>query len=224
MLVFAAAAMTAGFLTAYAQTPVYSVNTVGYVNLNLSNGYNLVANQLDFDGTRTNNTVQNIFNTNLPNGASVYAFSNGSWQLPAAQYFKKGGWQGSGTNAVNYALNTGGGVFIQISGAATVTLAGTVMQGNLATPYVGGYNIIASQIPQGGRLQTDLGYTPNSGDAIYRWNPTNQTYILPAYNYLKKGGWQAPNGEPVMNVGESFFLQTGGGVSGSWTRNFTVAP
>jgi hypothetical protein len=218
MLALTAAAVTAGFLTASAQ--VYSINTVGYINLNLSNGFNLVANQLDVDGFGTNNTLQTVFGTNFGSvNASIYAFSNGAFVTPAASWSKKSGWTG-GTAAANWALNKGKGVFVQVNGAATITLSGNVLQGSLATPYPGGFNVLASQVPQGGKLQTDLGYAPNNGDNIIRFNVTNQAYISPFYSYSKKSGW-TPS-EPVLNVGEAFWLQTGAGVSGTWSRNFTV--
>ena len=39
---------------------VYSLNVVGYINIPLVEGFNLVANQLDFDGTGLNNTPANV--------------------------------------------------------------------------------------------------------------------------------------------------------------------
>lgn len=216
-LFLSAAALAAGLFAASAQ--VYSVNVVGYVNVNLTNGFTMFANPLDLDGSGTNNTVHSVFGTNLPAGSTVYAFSGGAFASPAAQYSAKGGW-GGGTNAVNSALNPGGGVFVSLPSAKTITLVGNVKQGALATPYVSGYNIISSQVPQSGQLQTDLGYVPTAGDAIYEFNPATQNYVAPVKGFAAKGGWQ--NGQPIPKVGDAFWLNSASASGGTWSRNFTV--
>lgn len=211
----AAAALAAGLASSVAQSNVYSLNVVGYVNVNLASGYNLVADQLALNGAGSNNTVHAVFGTNLPSGSAVYAFSGGTFANPPASYTTKGGWGGN-TNAVNAALAPGGGVFVQVPSASTVTFVGEVPQGSLSTPYAAGYNIIASQVPQSGLVQTDLGYTPNSGDALYKY--TGGVGYQPTISYTTKGGWSP--GQPTMGVGEAFFLQAPG--SGNWVRNFSV--
>lgn len=214
-IIAAAALLAAGALTSMAQSNVYSVNVVGYVNVNLSSGFNLIANQLDYDGTGLNNTVQNVFGTNLV--GTVYAFSGGAFASPAASYSSKTGWTG-GTNAANAALKPGGAVFAAVSAPKTITLVGTVDQGALSTPYIAGFNMIASQVPQAGLMQTDLGYAPSGNVTVYRYNAGTQTYASPASTWSSKTGW-SPS-QPSLNVGEGVFLATS--VGGTWTRNFTV--
>jgi hypothetical protein len=216
-LLVAAAITAVGLATSLAQTNVYSQNVVGYINLNLTNTWQIICNQLDLDGTGTNNTVMTVFGTNLPSGSAVYAFTGGAFASPPASYSTKTGWSGN-TNAVNAALNPGGGVFVAVPSAKTVTLVGNVMQGSLNTPYISGYNMVASQVPQAGLLQTDLGYAPVSGAAIYRFNAASQAYISPPYSYSTKTGW-SPS-QPSVNVGEGFWLASPG--AGTWTRDFTV--
>jgi hypothetical protein len=211
-----AAILAAGLATSLAQSNVYSLNVVGYINVNLAAGFNLVANQLALNGAGSNNTVHAVFGTNLPSGSAVYAFSGGAFAAPPASYGTKGGWAGN-TNAVNAALAPGGGVFIQTPSAATVTFVGDVSQGTpLNTPYALGFNIIASQVPQSGLIQTDLGYTPNSGDAVYRF--TGGVGYQPTISYGTKGGWSPA--QPSLNVGEAIFLQAA--ANGTWSRNFTI--
>jgi len=210
ILIVVAAISAAGLATSLAQSNVYSQNVVGYINVQLTNGFNLVGNQLDLDGNGTNNTVQSVFGTNLPVNTDVYAFSGGGFVL--ASYGTKG-WSGAAN--VNPALQPGRGVFIKLPSASTVTLVGNVMQGGLQTPYVKGFNIIGSQVPQAGTLQTDLGYAPNVGDDVYRYNPATKGYVLSSYGAK---GWSG--GQPNLNVGESVWLK--GATNGTWTRNFTV--
>src|SRR4051812_11081510 len=74
-LLCAAGILAAGAATSMAQSNVYSLNVVGYVNVSLTNGFNMVANQLDLDGTGINNTVTNVVGTNLPVQTRIFAFN-----------------------------------------------------------------------------------------------------------------------------------------------------
>jgi len=130
-------------------------------------------------------------------------------------YTTKNNW-GPGTNAVNPALAPGGGLFIQVPSPATVTFVGEVPQGTLTTPHILGYNITSSQVPQSGLLQADLGYTPTSGDAVYRYAAGSG--YQPTISWTTKNQWQPS--EPTMAVGEAFYLQSPS--AGNWVRNFSV--
>src|ERR1700733_540872 len=73
-LLIAAAALAAGVMSSQAQG-VYSQNIVGYVNLSISNGFNLVNIPLDLDGTGTNNAVSTVIGTNLPIGSIIESWT-----------------------------------------------------------------------------------------------------------------------------------------------------
>jgi hypothetical protein len=214
-LLLAAALSAAGIAASLAQSNVYSVNVVGYVNINLNAGFNLIANPLDLDGTGLNNTVQTVFSNSLPNSSTVYSFSGGAYANPAASYTTKGGWVNAGP--ANAALHPGGGVFVSVSSPTTVTVVGNVLQGTLAQPYAAGFSIVSSKVPQAGLLATDLGYVPAQSDLVYKFDSVAQNYP-PASSYTTKGGW-SPS-QPSMGVGEAFFLSST--LGGTWTRNFTV--
>jgi len=215
-LVAAAALLAAGALSSMAQSNVYSLNVVGYINYTLNPGFNLIANQLDLDGTGANNTVTTTFGTQLPSGSTVYAFNAGTYANPAANYSTKGGWVG-GVAAANAALAPGKGVFVNVPSASTITMVGNVLQGALSNPFAAGFNIRSSIVPQAGLLQTDLLYTPATGDLVYQFSSATQTY-LPTRSYSTKGGWTPV--QPTIGVGEAFFLNSSAGVT--WTRNFTI--
>jgi len=215
-LLLAAALTAAGIASIQAQSNVYSLNVVGYANISLVAGFNLIANPLDLDGTGLNNTVNTVFSNSLPSGSTAYAFSGGAYT--SAGYSTKGGWAPpAGVTAVNAALQPGGGVFVQVPSATTVTVVGNVLQGALAQPYVAGFTMLSSKVPQAGLLQTDLGYVPAGADLVYQFNSAGQTYF-PAKGYTTKGGW-GPS-QPTIGVGEAFFLSSS--LGGTWTRNFTV--
>ena len=198
-----------------AQSNVYSLNVVGYVNVQLNTGFTMFANPLDLDGTGLNNTVQTVFSNSLPSGSSVYPFSAGAF-LPPAGYTTKGGWAG-GIAGANASLKPGSSVFVSVPSTATITVVGNVVQGALSTPYNAGYNMVGSPVPQAGLIQADLGYVPQSGASTIQFDSATQVYLAPK-GFTTKGGW-APS-QPTIGVAEGLWLNSP--ASGAWTRNFTV--
>lgn len=238
------AALAAGAFTAVAQQNVYSLNVVGYINLPMIEGFNLVANQLDADGTGTNNTVAGVFSTNLPLNSKVYLFDPAASSYNIASYaVPKGGTSPIWTYApasASYSLNPGQGAWVSIPTGAfggqtqNVTTVGQVLQGNLSNPYLlsaGGFALVSSQIPLAGGLTTTLGYQPQyntttkAGDKVYLYDPVAVNYTIASYGVLKGGTtpvWSI-NGvaaEPQVAVGQGFWLNSLPGAT--WTTNFTV--
>jgi hypothetical protein len=221
-LILTAALVAAGALSSMAQSNVYSLNVVGYVNLTLTNGFQMVANQLDFDGTGVNNTLGTVFGTNLPNQTRLYIYNATTASFSTATYLAGSGtWLGDSTGA-NAALQPGGGVFLSLPAAAavtTVTTVGTVLQGSLATPYAAGFNIISSKVPVAGGAGS-LGLTNNisNQDSVYQFVASAQTYGAKHTYLAGSGSWLG--GEPQISVGESFWYSAH--AAGSWTVTFNV--
>jgi hypothetical protein len=218
-LLIAAAAFAASVISSQAQ--VYSQNIVGYVNVPLVSGYTVLANQLDYDGTGTNNNVGTVFGTNLLAGTIVYAWQPTLEGYVSASWINSKGtlkWNGN-TNAVNAALNEGYGVFISSPGTNNVTLVGTVIQGTNIIALATGYNFVSSVAPIAGGLTTTLGYAPQVGDHAYVWNPTSQGYTGASW-INSKGTLKWNPSEPQLSVGGSAFIQT---ISAeTWTNGFTA--
>jgi hypothetical protein len=211
-IILGAALLAAGAATSMAQSNVYSLNVVGYINLNMTNGYNLVANQLDFDGTGTNNTIIGVFSNNLPVGSIVYKFVSGSFNN---YIYGRGGWPPS-ANGVSF--NPGEALFITIPSPVTITTVGQVLQGTYTNTLSGGYTMAASVAPLSGTLDSTgnggLNYVPSTSDILYLWDPVNQVYD----NYLHgRGGW-SPS-DPVISVGQGIFLSS---PNTTWVNTFTV--
>lgn len=89
-LLLSAAAVAAGVASLKAQSNVYSLNVVGYVNVNLPAGFNMIQNPLD-DGA--GNIVTNCFDNmskglgvSLPPGTSLYPWA-GSTYGNGIEYF-----------------------------------------------------------------------------------------------------------------------------------------
>jgi len=143
----------------------------------------------------------------------VYKYSPANGFSQSDAYLTGIGWLSGGT----LTINPGEGVFASCPANGSITFVGTVLQGNLTNKIAAGFNMIGSQVPQTGLLQTQLGFNPNNQDQLYFWSPASQSYATQAA-YLTGIGWLS--GEPTINVGQAFFLSTG--ATNNWTRTFTV--
>jgi hypothetical protein len=228
-LLLAAALSAAGLATSLAQSNVYSLNVVGYINITATNDLILLANQLDLDGTGVNNTLESVLGsgqggTPYPNNTRVFGFNANNGQYVQALNVA-GVWiAGAGKEFVRTnSMQPGQGFFFSKpvggAGPTQLTLVGNVLQGQLVnTPFVG-VSLTSSKVPQAGGVETVLGLSlPNVATAqnTYRFNAGTGAY---QQNLKINGAW-AGGLEPSMNVGESFFLRAA--ANAAWTRNFTV--
>jgi len=214
-LLCAAGLLAVGAVSTMAQSNVYSLNVVGYVNIPLTNGFQLIANQMDLDGNRTNNTLQSVFSTNLPSNTKVYAFSTSSGYATATYL---GGTFLGGVAGANKGLSPGAGVWVQLPGTSgtsiTITTVGNVVQGTTVLPVATGFQLMSIVPPLSARIQTDMGYVPSSNDKVYQFSTTSgystKTYLGTAW---------LPS-QPTPAVGEAFWLQST--AAKNWTQTFTV--
>jgi len=222
-LLIAAATLAVGAISSQAQ--VYSQNVVGYVNLTLTNGYTLVANQLDIDGTGTNNTVYTTIGTNLVSGSKILSFDPVSQTYKSIQINGSGVWSaGSGAPFVKAGLQPGGSVFVFNAGSTptNITLVGTVLQQTNITSFPSQYQMAANHFPVAGYITTNFNYVANAPvgtvkDKVLTWNVTSQTFVTHQFSGTAWSG-----GSPSVGVGEGFFLipdQTT-----IWTNGFSVGP
>jgi hypothetical protein len=197
----------AGSLGASAQ--VYSVNAVGYINLPVpADKLVLIANQLK----TANNTLPEVLPV-VPDGTQIFKLGATGFQ----GYGYEGEW-----DVTTVTLPPGEGFFLKSPTATTITLVGEVPQGPLSTALKAGLNLVASQVPQAGGIQSVLGYTPADGDQVYKWDITFQTYVSFGY----EGEWSGPVAtppiapEPALAVGEGVFINKL--AAGTWSRTFSV--
>jgi hypothetical protein len=197
----AAAVLAAGIATSMAQSNVYSLNVVGYVNqVYPANAFSMIANPLN----ATNNTVPQIIK-GAPVGTIVYKFSAG---------WVGNSWDGSVWFNPAATLNPGEGAFMFVPTGPpyTNTYVGEVLQGSLTNSLPAGFSLIGSKVPQAGGVQTVLGYPAAVGNIVYKW--------APGFSGSSFDGAVWSPGEPVINVAEGFFSSRG--ASADWVRNFTV--
>jgi hypothetical protein len=206
-LLLAAALTAAGIASIQAQSNVYSINVVGYVNVTVpANGFGLIANPLN----STNNTIGSVI-ASPPPGTTFYKYDGGytvyTYDVDDLVWTPNG----------NATLNPGEGGFVRNFSAnpMTITFVGEVLQGNLTNSVPNGYSIRSSQVPQAGAITSVLNYRPNPGDTLYKYAAGYTVFTYDVDDLV----W-TPS-EPVINVGESFFsLRFTGGTN--WVRNFTV--
>jgi len=133
-LLLTAALSAAGIATSMAQTAVYSVNAVGYVNKPIVAGFNLISNPL----IATDMKISTLF-AGLPDDSVVYKYVPGSG---FASTTKDGAFLGANANLT---VAPGEGVFVRSPSAVTVTFVGEVPQNSngqpLTTPLVAGFQI-----------------------------------------------------------------------------------
>jgi len=202
-LLLSAAVGAAGLLAADAQ--VYSVNSVGYINLSIPVGFSLIANQLD----AADNSVGAIMPA-VPIGTTLYKWNGTGYDI---NNFSFAGW---GNPAMT--LNPGEGAFIKNTSASpiNVTLVGEVPQladSNISVP--AGFSIVSSTVPQSGALDAVLEFPAALGDSFYLWSNSANGYSIFNFSFAGFGG-----NPPVPLVGESFFVKKQ--VAADWVRNFTV--
>jgi hypothetical protein len=238
----AAAAALALSLAASQATPVYSANVVGYVNIPVTNNViTAVAPALDLDGTGVNNTVATVF-TAPAIGDTVYVFNGTGYDIVSYSVVRSGhspnytyttNWFFNGNLASNYPVNPGEGLFYLSTNDETITIVGTVMQKtnlvNAYFPTAGNVALLSSIAPISGGLTSVLGYNPTTNDTVYIYD--NNQYDI--YNYTVVRAGHSPNYtyttnwfengnqvEPVINVGQSFWLLSAS--TTNWTQNFIV--
>lgn len=205
-LLITAALAAAGITSSVAQT-VYSVNAVGFVNVTVPAGqFKLVANPLN----QPTNDLATVL-PDAPANTAVYEFTPAGFAI----YTKRGtAW--TGTGAAEARLNPGEGFFIKNNGTADfrLTFIGEVPQGPaLTTPIVSGFNLLASQVPQAGRVEADLGLPAQLNDVVYMLGAGG--YVL----HTKRAATWTPS-EPSPGVAEGFFLRASS--ARNWTRSFSV--
>jgi hypothetical protein len=212
-----AAALAAGAVSTMAQSNVYSLNVVGYVNKAFQNGnFVLVCNPLN-NPTNDLNTVI----ATAPDNTQVWRWLVGIQDLDtttiptysAAQHK----WIPDST------LNPGEGFFVVGGADFTNTFVGEVLQGALSINLVGNGNFeaIGSKVPVGGSLTNVLAqYPATDNDQVWLWRTDLQdfdTVNIPTWSAAQNKWIPDAN----LTAGDGFFLVRAGGPV-TYTRNFTV--
>jgi len=213
-LVLAAAALAVGVLSASAQgSNVYSLNIVGYVNVEIKPGYNLVANPLD-DGK--GNLSTNLIPSDISRLSQVLVYTAGGGGYSTATK-KASGWDAT------FVIPPGNGYFIKNTTNInyTNTYVGNVLAsvpGSVTNNFQPGYNLVGSPYPIGGGSTNMGSNTMNLADGLPRLSQV-LVYANPGgYSTATKkaSGWDAAF---TINVGQGFFIKNQTNVPTPWIQN-----
>jgi hypothetical protein len=224
-----------GSVSVMAQTNVYSLNAVGYINVTVVPGFNIIADPLIGQPDPITGTL-NTIGTLLPNNsnqlvqATVWSYDPA---LPGGYTNDTASTKGnSNTNG----WKNGGQITMQPGQAVwfdnpfptnlTFTFVGTVPSGSLTNTINTGFNLISSILPMSGDLVTNslsMFTNPTTQDTVWVYSPAITNYIT--YTYTKKSGTWTSAGvqsDPIVPfVGSGFWYQTTA-ASIVWVENFSV--
>jgi hypothetical protein len=216
-----AAALAAGVVSSMAQSNVYSLNVVGYVNVPIKGGirFNLLANPL----LNANNSITNLFTTAASDGDQIFTWDASIQDLGSTVYtysISTHSWDGS------RAIKPGEGFFyLATGGNVTNTYVGDVIQGFYTNPVpvVGNisFNLLGSPIPIGLSFTNAIpGITPADGDQVFTWDVNLQDLGSSVATYsIATHTWDNPIIQVPPGYG-FFYLSTGN--SQVWVRYYTV--
>lgn len=228
-LILTAAFVAAGIASSMAQATVYSVNAVGYVNLDIlgsgAGKYSLIANPLNAPVNNLRALINPTTAPAIPFSINALKWKEGSQNFRVAT-FVFGDWDTGSPDGDDglISLNPGEGIFILTDTPFKITFVGEVMQGSLANSAPAGLSVRASQVPQNGNadslsLSDDFQGFAND---VQKWNYANQSFDIWTYFF---GGWSGPGGvttPPPIAIGEAVFLSLD--TATSWNRSFQVSP
>merc|ERR1712162_44593 len=188
-----------------ASAQVYSVNAVGYVNKSIPSGFSIVANPLN----NGDNKVSDVFGAN-PGSLTVYRFGDAGFSINSYDAdFEE--WDNG-----NDVINPGEGFFVNNAGdASTVTFVGEVPQGDLSNSLPAGFSIRSSQVPQAGKLQTDLGFPVDEAVTVYQFGANG--YSISSFD----ADFEEWDSEPTVGVAEGFWVLRQSATN--WTREFSTS-
>lgn len=225
-LLAAAAIIAAGVASSQAQSNVYSLNVVGYVNLTIKPGFNLITSQLK---SSTGSSSVNVLLTNAPtlaDGSTFFGWNAGAQDFNQADIWvqAENTWYlGDGSAPTASPAPRGDSYFINNIGAdAVLTLVGEVHQGATAVPVPALYGFLGDPAPVSQEIKTN-GFPIADGSTLQTFDTTAQDYtqaiIGDSGAFLLGDGSAEAFFAPLVGQG---FLYNNPGASTTWNRNFTV--
>jgi hypothetical protein len=222
--------VVAALTSVSAMAQVYSLNTVGYINVTCPpQAFSLVADQLWANGVGNNQYISPLLDSQLldglHNGSAVYVYENGGFVPFTVQ---SGGWLGAnnintpGTPA-STTINPGSGFFIYNSSTnpLVLTFVGTVGQGNQTNSLPqGAISLVSSMWPAAGTLDsssTGLDFSSVNNDFFAAFQASSGGYVEQTF---LGGSWLG--GVPTVSVGEAFFYYNAGASANQWVQSFNV--
>lgn len=199
-LILASALIAAATWSAHAQ--VYTINIVGYVNLQMYAGDNLFVNQLD-DGN--GDALNSILTQGVLTGSTFTEWNSAAKQFLPTSIFNGTSW------SINYDLSPDEtGAVLNSPGNTTITLVGSVLyydpstlQSTFSPPArSGGTYLLGYPVPLANETFQDIiGRNPLNGESVRTLDAATQTYSVDTF---ENGSWN--EGTPSFAVGEAAYF------------------
>jgi hypothetical protein len=209
-LLLTAALAAAGAASAMAQN-VYSVNAVGYANVALKAGFNMVGNPF----VTASSTLESLI-PSPPDQTVVYPYDNGGYSGPFTYFGAPDNiWDPAGG-----VITFGHGAFIFAPSAFTITFVGEVQQGApIHNAFIPGFNMLSSKVPQQADIASLGLSSPPDQTAVYTYDADTGYHGPWTYFGAPDNIWD-PADIPVLKIGEAMWLNSP--TAGDWTRTFSV--
>jgi len=182
-----------------------SANIVGYYNLSISPGDNLIANQ--FTLSPEDNTLDNVLTNGVASGSTFSEWDPVANHLLPLSIYSGGAW------SINYTLapDSVGGVLNSPS-ATTATFVGTEVNIGALDSYTftppaygpGTYLLALAAVLPGGTFQEIVGRAPEIGDSVRTLNAATQVYSTTTFD---GSAWN--NGVPSLAIGQAAYFNLG---------------
>jgi hypothetical protein len=186
---------------------VYSFNAVGFINIQLSPGFNLLSCQLFQNSYSVEGTIGNL----MPHGTMVIVVGD-SGRFEVNRYSTGTGWSDPG---MLIPLGRGFFVYNPTPTQQVLTLVGSIFSAGFSSSIPAGTSLCSSMLPIAGLLQSDLGFPIAFGDVVRLHNKGTGNYSTYFYG---PSGWQPS--EPLLGVAESFWVTKAASVD--WVRHFSL--
>jgi len=214
-LLLTALVSVAGMVTSFAQSNVYSINVVGYVNVTLSNSFTLISNPL-MASNNPNTTLAQLIPA-APPGTIVYKFNGTTYEISGwDDLAEPPAWDNPGI-----VIPAGQGFFVALQPGQTlqITFVGEVAQNAASNKQLpAGFSMTGSLVPQAGGIIDVLLLPGAAGSSVYK-------FVCGATGY-QVAGWddladpQQWDTNLQMGVAEGWFMNLSQAMA--WNRNFVV--
>lgn len=213
---------TIGAVSAMAQTNVYSLNAVGYINITAYPGFNMVSCPLLASPDNTLNTLLPATNGQYRRW-QVYTFN----PTATPQYTEDIGtatqWGNGGAETI--APGTAVWLYNPSNTVSTITFVGTVPTGpQTTTLYASSFNLVSTAVPASGDIVTNSLMTFSNAvkkDQVYVYAASNYTEYIATGTNLKTN-W--PSGDPILPfVGSGMFYYNAQSTNNYWLENYSVS-
>ena|SRR5438128_5649567 len=227
-VILSIAALAAGVATSMAQSNVYSLNIVGYINVALPNANNALANQLN-KGTPQNRADQVIPYSDTD---SIQIWNGVSFTSYFMDSGSSTGWSDAGGGEVQLVnlpvLAPGKGFFYGKNSTITnITFVGEVALGtnNVTITSSPRFSMLGSPIPYSGLIRTvnannQIGCPVPDANDVQKWSVNH--WVASYADSGSSTGWTDAGGgevpEPTLAVGEGFFYENNSGAPITWTQ------